>query len=92
MVRKMLQRAFEFLPALAQCKAVRTWTGFRAATPDNLPFIGSWAEDPGLWIALGHEGLGLTTAPGVAGLLADLIANREPAVDPRPYSPARITA
>ncbi len=92
MVRRMLQRAFEFVPALAQCKAVRTWTGFRAATPDNLPYIGPWAEDPGLWIAMGHEGLGLTTAPGVAGLLADLIANRAPAIEAAPYLPSRIAA
>jgi len=92
MVRRMLQRAFAFVPALAQCKAVRTWTGFRAATPDNLPYIGPWVEDPGLWIAMGHEGLGLTTAPGVAGLLADMIANRTPAIDPAPYLPSRVAA
>jgi glycine/D-amino acid oxidase-like deaminating enzyme len=92
MVRKMLRRAFEFVPALAQSKALRTWTGFRAATPDNRPYVGPWPEDPGLWIAMGHEGLGLTTAPGVAGLLADMIANRTPAIDPVPYLPSRIAA
>jgi glycine/D-amino acid oxidase-like deaminating enzyme len=92
MVRRMLQRAFEFVPALAQCKAIRTWTGFRAATPDNLPYIGPWPDDPGLWIAMGHEGLGLTTAPAVAELLADQIAGRPTAIDPTPYLPARILA
>lgn len=92
MVRRMLQRAFEFVPALARCKALRTWTGFRAATPDNLPYIGPWPDDPGLWIVMGHEGLGLTTAPAVAELLADQIAGRATAIDPAPYLPARIFA
>lgn len=91
-VRRMLNRAFEFVPALARCQAMRTWTGSRAATPDNLPYIGPWPDDPGLWIAMGHEGLGLTTAPAVAELVADLIAGRRTAIDPAPYLPARILA
>lgn len=90
MVRRMLVRAFEFVPALAQCKAIRTWTGFRAATPDNLPYIGPWPDQPGLYIAMGHEGLGLTTAPAVGELIAAQITGRQPAIDPTPYLPARI--
>lgn len=90
MVSKMLRRAFEFVPALAQCKAIRTWTGFRAATPDNLPYIGPWPEDQGLWVAMGHEGLGLTTAPAVADLIAAQVAGRTPVIDPAPYYPSRL--
>jgi glycine/D-amino acid oxidase-like deaminating enzyme len=90
MVRKMLHRAFEFIPALAGCKALRIWTGFRAATPDNLPYIGPWPEDPGLFVAMGHEGLGLTTAPAVAELIADQVAGRQPSIDPGPYLPSRV--
>jgi glycine/D-amino acid oxidase-like deaminating enzyme len=69
--------------------AVRTWTGFRPATPDKLPLIGRWPEVPGLWIAAGHEGLGITTSLGTAAILADLIAGREPAIDASPYAPDR---
>jgi glycine/D-amino acid oxidase-like deaminating enzyme len=90
MVRRMLSRAFEFVPALARCKAIRTWTGLRAATPDNLPYIGPWPEQPGVWIAVGHEGLGLTTAPAVAALIAAQVSGRQPPIDPAPYLPARI--
>lgn len=90
MVRKMLRRAFEFIPALAGCKALRIWTGFRAATPDNLPYIGPWPDDPGLWVAMGHEGLGLTTAPAVAELIAAQVTGRQPAIDPAPYLPSRL--
>jgi len=43
MLVRMLQRAQEYMPGLAQLSTVRTWTGFRAATPDKLPLIGPWA-------------------------------------------------
>src|ERR1022692_2668169 len=39
MLARMLQRAEEYMPGLADLIAIRTWTGFRAATPDKLPLI-----------------------------------------------------
>jgi glycine/D-amino acid oxidase-like deaminating enzyme len=86
---RMIARACSFMPALAELTAVRTWTGFRPATPDKLPLVGRWPEVPGLWIAAGHEGLGITTSLGTAAILADLVAGREAAIDPTPYAPDR---
>lgn len=86
---RMIERACAFMPALADLTAVRTWTGFRPATPDKLPLIGRWSDMPGLWIAAGHEGLGITTSLGTAAILADLVAGREPAIDAAPYAPDR---
>ena len=86
---KMIDRACAFMPGLASLSAVRTWTGFRPATPDKLPLIGRWPETPGVWVAAGHEGLGITTSLGTAALLADLIAGRTPTIDPLPYAPDR---
>jgi glycine/D-amino acid oxidase-like deaminating enzyme len=84
---RMLRRAAEYLPALPRLSALRTWTGFRPATPDKLPLVGMW--QPGLWVAAGHEGLGVTTATGTARLMADLVLGRTPAIDPSPYDPRR---
>jgi glycine/D-amino acid oxidase-like deaminating enzyme len=92
LVHAMLGRAIRFMPAVAKLVALRTWTGFRPATPDKLPLIGRWEGTPGLWIAAGHEGLGITTSLGTAGLLADLIAGRAPAIDPAPFAPTRRAA
>jgi glycine/D-amino acid oxidase-like deaminating enzyme len=89
-LRRMLERAVEFMPALAGLSIVRTWTGFRPATPDKLPLVGPWAPTPGLWIAAGHEGLGIATSLGTARLLADQVAGRTPPIDPTPYLPSRV--
>jgi len=91
-VRKMLDRALDFMPALSSTSTIRTWTGFRPATPDKLPLIGPWDATPGLWIAAGHEGLGITTSLGTGQLLADLLAGRDTAIDAAPFSPARLHA
>ena len=85
----MLARAMEYLPSLGKLSALRTWTGFRAATPDKLPLIGPHAER--LYLATGHEGLGITTSLGTAKLLLAQIMNREAAIPVGPYLPARVT-
>ena len=87
---RMLQRALTYLPGLADLNAIRTWTGFRAATPDSLPIIGTHPVRPHLWLAVGHEGLGVTTAPATAQLLAAQITGSAPPIDPMPYAAQRI--
>jgi glycine/D-amino acid oxidase-like deaminating enzyme len=77
------------MPELARLSAIRTWTGFRAATPDKVPLIGPWPADPTLYLATGHEGLGITTALGTARLLVDQIMHRKPAIALEPYLPSR---
>ena len=88
---RMLHRAIEYLPGLRKLSSLRAWTGFRAATPDKLPLIGPHAEHKRLYLATGHEGLGITTSLGTAKLLLAQIMNREPAIPVGPYLPARVT-
>lgn len=89
LLARMLERAVEFVPALATLSVIRCWTGFRPATDDKLPLIGAWDPLPGVWIAAGHEGLGITTSLATARILADLIAGRAPAIDARPFAAMR---
>ena len=86
---RMLSRATDFLPALSRAPVIRCWTGFRPATPDKLPLIGRWESTPGLWIAAGHEGLGITTSLGTARLIADQIAGRPTSIPCEPFAPMR---
>lgn len=86
----MLARAQTFLPALAQLNIIRCWTGLRAASADGLPLLGPHPQHSWLWLALGHEGLGVTTALGSAALIAAQIQNHRPAIDDTPYLAARM--
>ena len=88
-VRQMIDRALAFMPALGGANALRVWTGFRPATPDSLPLIGPWTALEGVWVAAGHEGLGVTMALATAQLVADGLAGRRPSLDPLPYAPNR---
>ena len=90
MLRRMLARAVAFVPALRDLSIIRCWTGFRPATPDKLPLIGRWPPIDGLYIAAGHEGLGITQSLGTAQLLADEIAARPSAIDRTPFAPSRV--
>jgi glycine/D-amino acid oxidase-like deaminating enzyme len=85
---RMLDRACQYMPALAKVSGIRAWTGFRAATSDKLPLIGP-TEDPSVFLAVGFEGLGITSAPGAARLLLDHLLARPSAIDPSPYLPER---
>ena len=89
---RMLERAQEYMPKLAKMPAIRVWTGFRAATPDTLPLIGPSPEDPTVFLATGHEGLGITTSLATARLVVDQIAGRQPAIPIEPYLPSRVSA
>jgi glycine/D-amino acid oxidase-like deaminating enzyme len=74
------------MPGLAALSAIRVWTGFRPSTPDNLPWIGRVPGSDHVWVAAGHEGLGITTSLGTGRLIADLVLGREPSIPAEPYS------
>lgn len=86
---RMLRRAQEYLPSVGALRAIRVWTGHRPATPDKLPLIGPSIESEHIYLATGHEGLGITTSTGTGRLLADLILHRPTAIPSEPYLPAR---
>jgi D-hydroxyproline dehydrogenase subunit beta len=91
LLNAMLDRALEYLPALGRLSALRTWTGFRAATPDKLPLIGPHGPHENLYLATGHEGLGITTSLGTARLLVDQVVSRASDIPVGPYLPSRVT-
>lgn len=89
MLSRMLRRALEYLPGLGEMLSIRAWTGFRDATADKLPLIGPWPADETLYLAIGHEGLGITMSLGTARLLADQIMGQKPEIPSEPYLPSR---
>jgi glycine/D-amino acid oxidase-like deaminating enzyme len=82
---RMVRRGCAYMPGLARLPAIRVWTGFRAATPDKLPLVGPLPGNDRVWLAAGHEGLGITTSLATGALLADLITGRTPKIPAEPY-------
>jgi glycine/D-amino acid oxidase-like deaminating enzyme len=90
MLERMLRRALEFMPGLGDLWALRSWAGHRPATPDKLPFIGPSLESDKIWLATGHEGLGITTSLATGRLVADMITGRATEIPAEPFAPSRI--
>lgn len=90
MLVRMLQRVQQYLPGIADLSVIRTWTGFRASTPDKLPLIGPYSDDPTIFLATGHEGLGITTSLATAKLLMNHFTGSRSAIPLEPYLPSRI--
>lgn len=88
-LERMLNRAIAFMPGLAMAPRLSSWTGFRAGTPDGLPFIGLYPGSKCTYVATGHEGLGVTTSLATGRLIADAILGRSPELSPNAFSPAR---
>jgi glycine/D-amino acid oxidase-like deaminating enzyme len=89
MLARMVRRAQEYMPTLGLMSAVRVWTGFRAATPDKLPLIGPCPGYKSVFLATGHEGLGITTSLGTARILVDQVMGSKPEIALEPYLPSR---
>ena len=64
------------------------WVGARPSFPDALPALGP-TRKPGLWLACGHQHVGMATAPASAELVADLMVHGTPAIEPAPFQPGR---
>lgn len=65
-------RAREAFP-LDQRLDAEAWLGRRPTLPDSRPMIGEAPRHPGLWLALGHQHIGFSTAPGTAKILGELM-------------------
>jgi D-amino-acid dehydrogenase len=65
------------------------WYGWRPMTPDGLPVIDRSPSATNVFIAAGHNMLGVSMAPATGKLVAELLAGAVAHIDPAPYSVAR---
>ncbi len=66
------------------------WVGMRPLTSDGVPAIGRVPERRNVYLATGHQMLGVTSAVTTATLVADLITDSHSAVDLSPFDPGRL--
>ncbi len=83
---ELLGAAFALVPRLRDFPIERHWAGLRPGSPTGVPFIGAHPSLQGLYINSGHFRNGVVMAPASARLLADLLLERPPILDPLPYA------
>ena len=86
---EILRRHFdELFPEVANEETHR-WMGRRPTLPDFLPALGRAADTQNLYLAFGHQHLGLTLSAVTARLLCDLIQGRSTSIDLSPFALTR---
>lgn len=88
-VKAILQGASQYLHTTGEIEVREVWRGLRPCTPDGIPMIGYSRKWANLFYNLGHQMLGLQSAPGSARLAADLLHQRSSITDARPFRPER---
>lgn len=91
-VRAMHERARRYVPQLGTLSGLQAWAGFHAATLDQLSLIGPIQQDESIFLAAGHEGLGITASLATAHPVADCCLGLTPAIPLEPYLPSCLVA
>ncbi len=68
--------------------AEETWVGWRSMTPDGLPRVGPCPAASNVYVAAGHNMLGMSMAPATGQMIAQMLNDQPPSIDPEPYRPA----
>jgi glycine oxidase len=85
-LQELREAAFRLVPALRSRSIVHQWAGLRPGSPQGIPYIGAHLALKGLYINTGHFRNGLVTGPASARLLADILLERTPILNPAPYT------
>ena len=81
----LYETALSICPALEACELEHHWAGLRPGSPDGVPYIGAVPGIENLYVNAGQFRNGLVLAPASTRLLADIVLQRDPVVDPKPY-------
>jgi glycine/D-amino acid oxidase-like deaminating enzyme len=86
----LVRQARMLFPGLTGGEASR-WMGVRPTLPDYLPVIGRAPRQRNLYLALGHQHIGLTTAAATARIIGALAAGKPPEIDISAFAAERFT-
>ncbi|WP_106745164.1 NAD(P)/FAD-dependent oxidoreductase [Yoonia maritima] len=71
---------FEENVTMSVTRLLSSWAGMRTFSPDRTLVLGPDTNDPSFIWCAGQGGYGMQSAPAASQLLADLVANRTPAI------------
>lgn len=72
---QVIARARAICPMLADARVIDRWAGLRPRARSRAPILGAWPGRPGHFVANGGFKIGFGMAPGIAGVMADLMLN-----------------
>ena len=84
-MQELEAEARRLIPALAEYPIEHHWAGLRPGSPRGIPYILRHPRIAGLFVNTGHFRNGVVLGPASARLLADILLQREPILEPAPY-------
>jgi len=88
---RIVAGANALIPALSGLAFREAWAGFRPATDDKLPILGSSPTHPNVIYATAHFRSGILLSALTGEVIAELVQGRKPSFDLTPYSPQRFS-
>lgn len=88
-IAALRRAALGVLPTALDGEASVEWVGMRPVTPDGLPVIGALRGHSNVYVASGHQMLGITLAPATGEALAQQILTGRAPAELEPFDPAR---
>lgn len=79
------QAAVQLIPALRDYEVALQWAGLRPGSSDDIPTIAEHPNLKGLFINAGHYRNGVVTAPASARLMANMVLQQTPIINPNQY-------
>lgn len=80
-----LHEFIKVFPQLSGARIAQRWAGYMDVTPDAIPVISGVDAVPGLFIGTGFSGHGFGIGPAAGQLMADLVTNDTPLVNPHAF-------
>ncbi len=88
-IQQLQDSASHYLASPPATGELQTWYGWRPMTWDSLPIIGRAPRLENVFLATGHNMLGMSLATATGRLVAELIAGRATHIDATAFSPQR---
>ena len=86
---RVLPSAKQLFP-LGNPVEMQPWLGARPCFADSRPVIGRAPGQQNMWLAIGHGHWGLTLGPATGRLLAEMMTEATPFMDPAPFRAERL--
>lgn len=80
----LLKQGQDMFPGLKGGEVTR-WMGHRPCIPDSVPVVSRSPRHRNVVFAFGHGHIGLICASTTGRLVAELVSNAKPSIDPTPY-------